>query len=116
MNVAYQFSPSIAAEIFGNYNSGMKWQGKRPSAFTYTMAVRKQFKNSKGSVGLVAVNPFNKYIEQKTLQEAKGFTTNIFQQLPYWSFGISFTYKFGKLKFTKSKENDNYLYTPPTEN
>jgi outer membrane receptor protein involved in Fe transport len=116
MNVAYQFSHSIAAEIFGNYNSGMKWQGRRPSAFSYTMAVRKQFKNNKGSIGFIAVNPFNKYIDQKTLQEAKGFTTDIFQQLPYRSFGISFTYKFGKLKFTKPKENDNYLYTPPIEN
>ena len=113
LNATYQFSKTVAAEIFGNYNSGMKWQGKRPAAFSYTMAVRKQFKNSKGSIGFVAVNPFNKYINQKTLQEAKGFTTNTLQQLPYRSFGISFNYKFGKMKFTKPKESDNYLYTPP---
>jgi ferric enterobactin receptor len=116
MNITYQFKHSIAAEIFGNYSSGMKWQGRRPSAFSYTMAVRKQFKNNKGSIGFVAVNPFNRYISQKTLQEAKGFTTNISQQLPYRSFGINFTYKFGKLKFTKPKENDNYQYSPPVEN
>lgn len=116
MNIACQFTPSFAAEIFGNYNSGMKWQGRRPSAFSYTIAVRKQFKNNKGSMGFIAVNPFNKYISQRTLQQANGFTTDIFQQLPYRSFGISFTYKFGKLKFSKPKESDNYLYTPPVEN
>jgi hypothetical protein len=115
-NIGYQFSKTLAAEIFGNYNSGMKWQGRRPSAFSYTMAIRKQFKNNKGSFGFVAVNPFNRYINQKTLQEAKGFNTTIFQQLPYRSFGVSFSYKFGKLKFTKPKEGDNYLYTPPVEN
>jgi len=113
LNATYLFSKTIAAEIFGNYNSGMKWQGKRPAAFSYTMALRNQFKNSKGSIGFIAVNPFNKYITQKTLQEARGFTTNILQQLPYRSFGISFNYKFGKLKFSKPKEADNYLYTPP---
>ncbi|MEI7733807.1 MAG: TonB-dependent receptor [Ferruginibacter sp.] len=116
LNVTYQFSKSIAAEAFGNYMSGMKWQGKRPAAFSYTMAIRKQFKNTKGSIGFVAVNPFNQYINQKTVQQAKGFVTNTFQQLPYRSFGISFAYKFGKLKFSKPKESDNYLYTPPSEN
>jgi len=116
MNLTYLFSKSIATEIFGNYNSGMNWQGKRPAAFSYTMALRKQFKNNKGSIGFIAVNPFNKYINQKTIQQTKGFITNTFQQLPYRSFGISFAYKFGKLKFTKPKETDNYLYTPPSDN
>lgn len=116
LNATCQFSKSIAAEAFGNYMSGMKWQGKRPAAFSYTMAIRKQFKNTKGSIGFVAVNPFNRYINQKTVQQAKGFVTNSFQQLPYRSFGISFAYKFGKLKFSKPKESDNYLYTPPSEN
>jgi outer membrane receptor protein involved in Fe transport len=116
LNATYQFSKSIAAEAFGNYMSGMKWQGKRPPSFSYTMAIRKQLKNTKGSIGFVAVNPFNKYINQKTVQQARGFVTNSFQQLPYRSFGISFAYKFGKLKFSKPKESDNYLYTPPSEN
>jgi ferric enterobactin receptor len=113
MNIAYQFSKQVAAEVFGNYNNGMRWQGKRASSFSYTMAVRKQFKNGKGSIGFVAVNPFNQYINQKTLQEAKNITTNIYQQLPYRSFGASFTYKFGKIKVVKEKQNDNYLYAPP---
>ena len=116
INLSCQFSKHLAAEAFGNYMSGMKWQGKRPAAFSYTMALRKQFNNSKGSIGFIAVNPFNRYINQKTIQQAKGFSTNIFQQLPYRSFGINFAYKLGKLKFSKPKETDNYLYTPPSEN
>ncbi len=116
VNATYQFSKSLAAEIFGNYNSGMKWQGVQPAAFSYTMAVRKLFKNTKGSLGFIAVNPFNKYIDQRSLQEAKGIVTHSLRQLPYRSFGISFLYKFGHLKFTKAKENDNYMYTPPSDN
>jgi hypothetical protein len=94
----------------------MKWQGVQPAAFSYTMAVRKLFKNTKGSLGFIAVNPFNKYIDQRSVQEAKGFVTHSLRQLPYRSFGISFLYKFGHLKFTKAKENDNYMYTPPSDN
>ncbi|MBS1510832.1 MAG: TonB-dependent receptor [Bacteroidetes bacterium] len=115
LNLAYQFSKAMAGEIFGNYMSGMKWQGQRPPSFSYTIALRRQFKNTKGSIGIIAVNPFNRYINQKAVQQSKGFTTNTFQQLPYRSFGISFAYKFGKLKFSKPKDSDNYLYTPPGE-
>jgi ferric enterobactin receptor len=113
MNIAYQFTKQIGAEVFGNYNNGMRWQGRRAAAFSYTIAVRKQFKNIKGSIGFVAVNPFNHYINQKTLQEAKNIITNIYQQLPYRSFGVTFTYKFGKIKVVKEKLSDSYLYTPP---
>jgi hypothetical protein len=94
----------------------MKWQGKQPNLFSYTLAGRKQFLHAKASMGFVLVNIFNKYIEQKSLALANNLVTNSYRNIPYRSIGISFTYKFGKLKFNKSKESDNYLLAPPVEN
>ncbi len=116
VNATYLISSSFTAEVFGNYNLGMKWQGKQPSLFTYTAALRKQLFHTKGSIGLVVVNAFNQYINQTSLSLTKNLVTNSYRNIPYRSFGLSFTYKFGKLKFSKPKEAENYLYTPPSEN
>ena len=44
---------------------------------------------------------------------ANGTPRGAHRQLPYRSFGISFNYKFGKLEFKKSKDDDSYLNNPP---
>ncbi len=116
LNATYVINNQLTAEVFGNYFMGMKWQGKQPSTFSYTAAVRKQLFRNKGSVGLVIVNAFNQYIHQEYYSLAPNLLTNYYRDLPYQSFGISFTYKIGKLKFTKPKEQDNYLYSAPSEN
>ncbi len=113
INGTYQFSKTLVGEAFGNFNSGMQFQGRQPSVFSYTLAFRKQFNNNKASIGIVAVNAFNKYIVQKSYSNALNIENNSYRNVPYRSFGVSFTYKFGKLKFTKPKENDNYLYSVP---
>ena len=115
MNINYSFNNDWIAEAFGNYVVGSRWQGIQPSMFSYTFAARKQLFNSKGSIGIVMVNCFSQYLDQKTLTIAKNLITNSYRDIPYRSFGISFTYKFGKLKFGKTKESENYLYAPPTE-
>jgi hypothetical protein len=114
LNLTYQITKSLVSEAFGNYNSGMRWQGRQPSIFSYTLAFRKQFLKNKASVGFVAVNAFNKYIAQKNYTSVTNIETNSYRNIPYRSFGISFTYKFGKLKFVKQKEGENYLYTAPS--
>ncbi|MBC7721451.1 MAG: TonB-dependent receptor, partial [Pedobacter sp.] len=116
LNTSYQFSKTLAAEVFGNYNLGLRWQGKQADVYSYTLAIRKQFNNNKASLGFIAVNPFNHYINQKSQQLTPDFTANIYRNVPYQSFGITFTYKFGKVKVTKEKEGENFNYTPPSEN
>lgn len=116
LNISYQYSKTLAAEVFGNYNLGMRWQGKQADVYAYTFAIRKQFSNNKASLGFIAVNPFNHYINQKSQQLTADFTSNIYRNVPYRSFGITFTYKFGKLKITKAKEPENFNYAPPSEN
>ncbi len=113
LNLSYQISKSLVSEAFGNYNSGLRWQGRQPSIFSYTLACRKQFLKNKASVGFVAVNAFNKYIVQNNYTSVTNVENNSYRNIPYRSFGISFTYKFGKLKFAKQKEGENYLYSAP---
>jgi ferric enterobactin receptor len=116
LNCSYLITKSWVAEAFGNYNSGMKWQGTQPSFTSYTVAVKKQFFNNKASLGLVAVNAVNEYLDQQAYVYGQNFTQVTLKRIPYRSFGISLAYKFGKLKFNKPKEAENYLLKPPVEN
>ena len=116
LNLSYQLPKNLIVEAFGNYNSAAKnVQGLNPQSITYTIAFRKQFWNKKASLGLTATNPFNQYIKQVTTITTSDYTSASTRYLPYRSFGISFTYKFGKLEFKKSKEEskNDYLHDAP---
>jgi ferric enterobactin receptor len=86
-------------------------QGKIPQFFIYTFAFRKLFWKKKGSLGFTATNPFNEYINQVTTISTENYLSKYVRKTPFRSFGISFTYKFGKLEFKKSKveEDNNYM-------
>jgi ferric enterobactin receptor len=115
INANYQFNKNLVAEIFGNYRSGIKWQGRQAGFYSYSIAVRRQLFKGNGSIGLVAVNAFGKYLVQKTTQNAVGFNGTTELNIPYRSFGVNFTYKFGKIKISKPKEAENLLAKPPVE-
>ena len=105
VNATYQFTDELVAEFFGNFNSARnEVQGRYPSFTSYNLAVRKQFRNKKASLALTATNFFNKYVTQATELEGVNFTQSSTRRVPYRSFGINFTYKFGKLEFKKSDE------------
>ncbi|HMG14162.1 MAG TPA: outer membrane beta-barrel protein [Saprospiraceae bacterium] len=114
LNAAYHLSNSISVELFGNFNSPrINTQGKFPSFTTYNFAVRKQFLNKKGSIAFTATNLFNKYVTQKTELTGSNFISENIRELPYQSFGINFTYKFGKLEFKNEKELEDINLTNP---
>lgn len=104
-NATYQLSPTFVFEFFGNFHSARnEIQGRYPHFMSYNFAVRKQFWNKKGSIAFTTTNPFNYYVGQRTLLTGTNFTLNSLRQVPYQSFGLNFTYKFGKLEFKKEKE------------
>ncbi|HTF28642.1 MAG TPA: outer membrane beta-barrel family protein [Flavitalea sp.] len=108
LNASYQLPKNLVIEAFGNYNSSSRSiQGKTPQSITYTIAGRKQFWNKKASIGLTATNPFNKYVNQLTTIQTDNSTSTAIRSIPYQSFGISLSYKFGKLEFKKDKSNEN---------
>jgi len=114
INGSYEISKTFIVEVFGNFNSPrVNAQGTLPSFTTYNFALRKQFFNKKASIAVTATNPFNEYIEQKTNLTGVNFTLYNVRDLPYRSFGINFTYKFGKLEFKKEKEDEDINLTNP---
>jgi ferric enterobactin receptor len=116
LNTEYQFTKSLAAEFFGNFNSARhEAQGSYPSFTTYSFAFRKQLWKKKGSLALTATNPFDEYVHQKTLLFGPGFSITSLRKIPNRSFGINFTWKFGKLEFKKDKEDAPVNLNAPAE-
>jgi len=118
LNAAYEFSNTFVAETFANYNSpNVGLQGKNQSFFAYNFAVRKQFWDKKASIGLTTSVPFNEYVNQSASLVQPGNTQYSLRQVPFRSFGISFSYKFGKLEFKKDdKEKDANPGLPQPDN
>jgi ferric enterobactin receptor len=108
LNAQYSFGHDLSAEFFGNYNSSQKGiQGTQPKFVFYNFAMRKMFMNKKASIGLTASNPFAKYVSQSSTTYGAGFNQTNIRYIPVQSFGISLSYKFGKLEFKKDKEKDD---------
>ena len=107
VNLVYEFSKTLVSECFGDFNSARnELQGKYPSNLSYSFAIRKRFWNNKGSLGLVANNPFAEYIKQETLISGPNFSSNSTRYEPSRSFGLSFNWRFGKLEFMKEKKEE----------
>jgi len=116
LNTSYQFTKNLAGEFFGNFNSARhEAQGSYPSFTSYSIALRKQIWKKKGSLAFTANNPFAKYVSQKTLLFGPGFSVTSLRKIPFRSFGINFTWKFGKLEFKKIKEENPINLNPPSE-
>jgi ferric enterobactin receptor len=108
LNASYEFANNLAAEVFGAYRSSQKTiQGTSPAFGFYDIAVRKMFWNKTASIGLTAANPFNMYVSQTSTTSGPNFSQTNIRQVPFRSFGISLSYKFGKLEFKKDKDDNN---------
>lgn len=108
LNASYQFPKNVVAEAFANYNSvANNIQGRSPQSLTYTFAFRKQFWNKKGSFGFTATNPFTQYVQQRSTLTANNSYSSYTRWVPYRSFGLTFSWKFGKLEFKKQKEEES---------
>jgi outer membrane receptor protein involved in Fe transport len=108
LNASWQILKSLAIEVFGNFNSARtSAQGKMPSWSSYNFAVRKKIFHDKGSIALTCANLFNQYVIQKTDLAGDGFSLTSTRKIAFRSFGINFTYKFGKMKFLNEREDQN---------
>jgi ferric enterobactin receptor len=117
MNATYQFSSTLVAEFFGNFNSVRhEAQGTYPSFTSYSFAIRKQFWDKKGSLALSAINPFSKYVTQETNLFGPGFDVVSVRKIPFRSIGLNFTWKFGRLTFKKEEDKNDTNLNAPAEN
>lgn len=117
LNTSYEFANNLAAEAFINYRSSQKGiQGTNPAFLFYNFAVRKQFMNKKASIGLTAANPFNEYVRLSSTTFGPNFNQTSLREIPLRSFGISLTYKFGKLDFKKDRDQQDDTVPIPDDN
>jgi hypothetical protein len=54
-------------------------------------------------MAFTTTDPFNKYVNQPTNITGTNFKETADRQIPYRSFGLSFSYKFGKMEFKEKK-------------
>ena len=116
LNANFQFTNNLLAEFFGNFNSARhEAQGSYPSFTTYSLALRKQFWNKKGSIAITANNFLDKYVDQQTILLGPGFSVNNDRKIPFRSIGINFSWKLGKLEFKKDKPEMDTNLNPAAE-
>ena len=116
INTNYQFTNSFLVEFFANFNGPRhEVQGTYPSFTSYTLALRKQFWQKKGSIALTANNFLSENLVQKTELKGPNFVTNTERRIAFRSIGINFSWKFGKLEFKKNKEENDTNLNGPTQ-
>ena len=116
LNTTYQVTPTLVGEFFGNFNSARhQAQGSYPSFTTYSFALRKQFLNKKASIAFTTTNPFGEYVSQQTKLFGSNFTSVSTRKIPFRTFGLNFTWKFGKLEFKKEREEKDMNLNAPME-
>lgn len=105
---AYALSGGWNTELWGVINSPKRtFQGKTDMMYFYGAAVKKEILNKKATIGLNALNPFNRDLRIKTLNTTPTSTQSTDIHYPLRSFGINFSYSFGKLKYTQKKKINN---------
>ena len=101
----YLFPKNFIFEAFGFINSPRRTiQGSSPSFGIYAFGVKKQFLDKKASIGFNTVQPFavNKAFNQNI--SSPGFSQTSKTQFPFQSFGITFSYSFGKISFSNPQQ------------
>ncbi|WP_432709421.1 TonB-dependent receptor domain-containing protein [Pedobacter sp.] len=107
---AISFKGGWNTEIFGVHNGPRyTFQGKSGAMQFYGGAVKKEILNKKGTVGVNVFNVFARDLHIESVNQSPTFlqSTNIYY--PIRSFGVNFSYSFGKINYnpTKKKKINN---------
>ncbi len=101
LSASVNFDSGWIAELFAVENSARyTLQGSSPSFSIFGMGVRKQIMKKKASIGINTLEPFQKYKYFNSYAASPGFVQSSRFGFPFRSVGLSFTYSFGKLKFS----------------
>jgi outer membrane receptor protein involved in Fe transport len=99
------FKSGIIAEVFGFDNSPRRTiQGTNPAFGIYALGIRKQFDNKRASIGFNTVDPFSKYKDFNQNIRSSTFVQTSSTAFPFRSFGLTFSYSFGKVSFSNPQE------------
>ncbi|TKC03737.1 outer membrane beta-barrel family protein [Pedobacter frigoris] len=105
---AYSISGGWSTELWGVINSPKRtFQGKTDMMYFYGGAVKKEILKKKATIGLNVLNPFSRDLNIKTTNKTATSMQSTNIHYPLRSFGVNFSYNFGKLKFTQKKSIKN---------
>jgi ferric enterobactin receptor len=105
---AYALPGGWNTELWGVVNSPKRtFQGKTDMMYFYGGAVKKEIFNKKATVGINVLNPLSRDLNIKTVNNTAVSTQRTDIHYPLRSFGLNFSYNFGKLKFTQKKTIKN---------
>ncbi len=91
---------NLVMEGFGFINSQRRTiQGASPAFGIYGFGLKKQFADKKASIGLNTVQPFAVYKSFDQDVSSSTFRTRSKTLVPFQSFGLTFSYSFGKMSF-----------------
>lgn len=95
----------VIAESFAFGSSARRTiQGSNPSFSIFGVGVKKQFDHKKFALGVNAIQPFSTYKTFASTVSSPGFSQSSRFQLPFRSFGLTFSYSFGKLSFSNPNQ------------
>ncbi|WP_448700250.1 TonB-dependent receptor domain-containing protein [Mucilaginibacter sp. AW1-3] len=94
-----------AAESFVIINTPKRTiQGTTPSFSLWIIGVKKEFWNKKASLGVNTFDPFTENKAFNSSSKGQGYTQFSNTEFPFRSFGVSFSYNFGKIKFSSPQD------------
>ncbi len=90
----------LKADLFGIFNSPRRsLQGTNPSFSMYSVGLKKDILKKKGTIGFTTVTPFTKFRSFKSNIKGDDFIQTSEFKVPFASFGINFSYSWGKMNF-----------------
>lgn len=93
------------AETFGFGSSARRTiQGTNPAFSIYGFGARKQFMNKKMSLGINVLQPFSNDKHFDSSISSPGFRQTSTNITPFRSFGLTFSYSFGKMTFSQPRK------------
>ncbi len=100
LNATLDLGKGYKAEVFGFARPNRQTiQGTRPAFSMFSIGAKKEFWNKRASLGIRIVSPFRKNLAFVTSLEGENFTQESDYTILFRSFGLSFSYRFGKMDF-----------------
>jgi len=96
------------AFVFGN-SPRHTIQGTTPTFSILGIGAKKQFMQKRLAIGVNAIEPFSEYKSFNSNLSSPGFKQSSKFQMPFRSYGITFSYSFGKLNFSNPNQQKKGL-------
>jgi len=114
-NASYKFNGGYRIGIDAGFFSGdVTLQGHTSNFIYNALVITKEFWNKNATISLVANDPESKYHDDTSTTRTADYYQSSFNQNPYRTFAVRFSYKFGKLN-SEIKKNEHGINNDDTK-